>query len=222
MISNIPTYGQLRQRRQSHAVPATATYPAKRLFDVFISGLITVLFLSWMLPLIGLAIVLTSPGPPLFVQIRSGRNGRQFRCYKFRTMYTPRNQPGSFTQTTRNDPRVTRLGRLLRRTNLDEMPQFLNVLLGDMSLVGPRPHPIELDAQYWFTFPDYPLRYGTRPGITGLAQVSGCRGGITYPRMMQDRIRYDRFYIRHMSLPFDLYICFRTMAAMFTGNTDAF
>lgn len=222
MISDVPTYAQLRQRRQSYAAPGIANYPAKRLFDVLVSALIALLFLSWMLPLIGMAVVLTSPGPPLFVQIRSGRNMKQFRCLKFRTMYTPRNHGGSFTETTRNDPRVTRLGRLLRRTNLDEMPQFLNVLMGDMSLVGPRPHPIEMDAQYWFTLPDYSRRYDIRPGITGLAQVSGCRGGITFPRMMQDRVRYDRFYIRKMSIPFDIYICFRTMAAMFTGNTDAF
>ena len=222
MVSDVPTYRQLGQRRRGHIAADIAVYPAKRVFDVLMSGFIAILFLSWMLPLISLAIVLTSPGPPLFVQIRSGRNLKQFRCLKFRTMYTPRNYGGSLRQTTRNDPRVTRLGRLLRRTNLDEMPQFLNVLMGDMSLVGPRPHPIEMDAQYWFSMPEYARRYDIRPGITGLAQVSGCRGGITYPRMMQDRVRYDRFYLRKLSFLFDVQICFRTLSAMFTGNTDAF
>lgn len=214
------------QRFEKRIVPfvavTTVDYPAKRVVDLVMSALVTLLLLSWMIPLIGLAIRLTSPGPAIFVQLRSGRNGRQFRCLKFRTMYTPAPGNDAFRQAAKNDPRVTPIGRLLRRTNLDEMPQFLNVLLGDMSLVGPRPHPLGLDAEYWHTLPNYPLRNGIRPGITGLAQVSGCRGGITYRLMMKHRIRYDLFYIQKASLLFDFYICFRTLAAMFTGNTDAF
>jgi len=213
-----------RVERQVTDLTATEAYayPGKRMFDLLVSCLVVLFVLSWLLPVIGLAIMLTSSGPALFVQIRSGRNGRQFRCFKFRTMYTPKPGHDAFMQTIQHDPRVTRLGRLLRRTNLDEMPQFLNVLLGDMSLVGPRPHPIELDAQYWYTLPDYPARYRVRPGITGLAQVSKCRGNVTSVRMMRHRVKYDRFYVRHASARLDLFICLKTIAAMFTGNTDAF
>ncbi|WP_460971696.1 sugar transferase [Spirosoma migulaei] len=214
------------QRLEKRVVPFIATqtsgYPAKRIVDLVMSALVTLLLLSWMIPLICLAIRLTSPGPAIFVQLRSGRNGQQFRCLKFRTMYTPPSGTSVFRQAAKNDPRVTPLGRLLRRTNLDEMPQFLNVLLGDMSLVGPRPHPLGLDAEYWHVLPTYSLRNGIRPGITGLAQVSRCRGGMTYPLMMKHRVRYDLFYIQKASFLFDIYICFQTLAAMFTGNTDAF
>lgn len=222
MVSELTKSHPIERRVARLNIVYPAAYPNKRAFDLILSGLIAVFFLSWMIPLIGLAIVLTSPGPPIFVQIRSGRNGRQFRCLKFRTMYTPPAGRDTYWPACRNDPRVTRLGRFLRRTNLDEMPQFLNVLLGDMSLVGPRPHPIELDAQYWFRLPNYPLRYGIRPGITGLAQVSGCRGGISHPLMMKHRVRYDRFYIQHVSLFLDVYVCLLTLVAMFRGNTDAF
>ena len=222
MVSEITKSQSFEQRLTRLDRISPVGYPAKRTLDLLLSGLITVFLLSWMIPLIGLAIVVTSPGPPIFVQLRSGRNGRQFRCLKFRTMYTPPRGRNAFAPACRNDPRVTRLGRFLRRTNLDEMPQFLNVLVGDMSLVGPRPHPIELDAQYWFKLPHYPLRYGIRPGLTGLAQVSGCRGGISHPLMMKHRVRYDRFYIKNVSPFLDLYVCLLTLAAMFQGNTDAF
>ena len=217
----------IRNRRVNRQVTDLAThplikYPGKRAFDLVVSCLVVLFVLSWLIPIVGLAIMLTSSGPALFVQIRSGRNGRQFRCFKFRTMYTPAPGLDSFRQTIQYDPRVTRIGRILRRTNLDEMPQFLNVLFGDMSLVGPRPHPIELDAQYWHTLPEYSTRYGLRPGITGLAQVSRCRGNVTNMRMMKHRINYDQFYIRHASAQLDAFICLKTVAAMFNGNTDAF
>ncbi|MVM33709.1 sugar transferase [Spirosoma sp. HMF4905] len=209
------------EKRKAQLIAAYSIgYPAKRVVDLVVSSLIIVFFLSWMIPLIGIAIILTSPGPMIFVQLRSGRNGRQFRCLKFRTMYT--SGQGVFLPATKNDPRVTPLGRLLRRTNLDELPQFLNVLLGDMSLVGPRPHPLDLDAEHWFTLPNYPLRYGIRPGITGLAQVNGCRGSISYNLMMKHRVRYDLLYIRKASFVLDIYLCLRTIRAMFTNNTDAY
>ncbi len=225
MTTNV-TRNRRAERHDQQVIDLTfapiADYRGKRVFDIVVGCFVAILVLSWLLPLIGLAIRLTSPGPALFVQIRSGRNGRQFRCFKFRTMYMPLPDQNPFMQTSQSDPRVTRLGRLLRRTNLDEMPQFLNVLLGDMSLVGPRPHPIELDAQYWYTLPGYQARYGLRPGITGLAQVSKCRGNVTSSLMMKHRVDYDRFYIRHASVRFDLLICLKTLKAMFTGNTDAF
>lgn len=214
----VPDTRQHAYGYHQHVTPVG--YAGKRIFDLFVSLLVTILVLSWMIPLISLVVMLTSPGPPIFVQIRSGQDGRQFRCFKFRTMRTVRSD--EFRQTARNDVRVTRIGGFLRRTNLDEMPQFLNVLLGDMSLVGPRPHPIQLDAQYWWKMPGYSRRNRVKPGITGLAQVSGCRGAIDHERMMQHRIRYDQFYIKKTSFFFDLYICLCTLKAMLRGNTDAF
>ncbi|TAE32276.1 MAG: sugar transferase [Cytophagales bacterium] len=201
--------------------PPLPEHPGKRVFD-FVVALLSVVFLfSWLGVLIGLLIRLTSSGPILFIQTRTGWGGQPFRCFKFRTMY--HDAPGgSFRQTLRNDDRVTPLGRFLRRTNLDELPQILNVLLGEMSIVGPRPHPIPLDAQYWETLPTYPQRYRARPGLTGLAQIRGCRGAVQTTHTMQQRLRYDLFYIKRSSLHFDFYICLQTLLAMFRGNSDAF
>lgn len=192
----------------------------KRLLDIIISGLLALFFLSWLIPVLGLAIRLTSPGPALFVQVRTGRNGRLFRCLKFRTMtYDPSAQ---FKQATKNDCRVTRLGAFLRKSNLDELPQILNVLWGDMSLVGPRPHPIQLDAKHWNELPSYPERYAVRPGITGLAQVRGCRGETAHLIDMVHRVRLDRFYIRKQSFWLDLKICWWTVTTMVKGDKKAF
>src|SRR5205085_5907853 len=132
---------------------------------------------------------LSSKGPVFFVQIRSGRKGQVFRCLKFRTMYHATNP--SFAQCQQDDPRVTQIGRFLRRTNLDEMPQFLNVLWGDMSVVGPRPHALQHSAQFWNTMPEYRKRYRVKPGITGLAQVRGSRGETDQLIKMQHRVKYD-------------------------------
>ncbi|QMW05271.1 sugar transferase [Spirosoma foliorum] len=219
MVSEAVKSQGVEQRKAQLLATYSVRYSTKRVFDLVMSSLITLLFLSWLIPLIGIAIVLTSPGPVIFVQLRSGRNGQPFRCLKFRTMYTSKD---AFLPAAKNDPRVTPLGRILRRTNLDELPQFLNVLMGDMSLVGPRPHPLSLDAEYWHTLPNYPLRYGIRPGITGLAQIRGCRGSISYNLMMKHRVRYDLFYIQKASFMLDTLICLRTLVAMFSSNTDAF
>lgn len=191
----------------------------KRLFDLGFSLLVSLFVLSWLLPLLGLAIRLNSPGPMLFVQLRTGRNGRQFRCFKLRTMISIQNS--EFKQATKNDPRVTKMGQLLRKTNLDELPQFLNVVLGDMSLVGPRPHPIPLDAQHWHTLPNYAERYAVKPGITGLAQVRGCRGETDTLQKMEHRVRLDRWYIANRSLLLDLKICWWTVAKMVQGDKKA-
>ncbi len=147
----------------------------KRVFDLVVAGVVTILILSWLIPLLGLIIRLTSRGPILFLQRRTGINGTSFLCFKFRTMaHNPSNEP--FRQTALNDSRVTAIGHWLRKTNLDEFPQFINVLKGEMSIVGPRPHALQHDAEFWDSLPDYPKRYMTLPGITGLAQVSGARG----------------------------------------------
>lgn len=131
------------------------------------------------------------------------------------------NPEASFKQATKGDNRVTPIGRLLRKTNLDEMPQFLNVLVGDMSIVGPRPHALQHSAQFWNTMPDYRKRYRVKPGITGLAQVRGCRGETEIPIKMQHRVKYDRFYNRKKSPWLDIWICWLTVKAMFKGNINA-
>ncbi|MFD2936755.1 sugar transferase [Spirosoma flavum] len=191
----------------------------KRLFDISFSLLISLFVLSWLIPLLGIAIRLNSPGPILYVQLRTGRKGRQFRCFKLRTMVSK--PETEFRQAAQNDPRITKLGQLLRKTNLDELPQFLNVLLGDMSVVGPRPHPIPLDAQHWHTLPNYAERYAVKPGITGLAQVRGHRGETDTLQKMQHRVRLDRWYIAKRSLMLDARICLWTVTKMVQGDKKA-
>lgn len=191
----------------------------KRLFDVTFSLLVSLFVLSWLLPLLGLAIRLNSPGPMLFVQLRTGRNGRQFRCFKLRTMIA--RPETEFRQASKNDSRITKLGQLLRRTNLDELPQFINVLLGDMSIVGPRPHPIPLDKQHWHSMPQYAERYNVKPGITGLAQVRGCRGETDTLQKMAHRVRLDRWYIANRSLALDMVICWWTVISTVKGDKKA-
>jgi putative colanic acid biosynthesis UDP-glucose lipid carrier transferase len=191
----------------------------KRLFDITFSLLVSLFVLSWLLPLLGLAIRFNSPGPILFVQLRTGRNGRQFRCFKLRTMIA--RPEAEFRQASKNDARITKLGQLLRKTNLDELPQFLNVLLGDMSIVGPRPHPIPLDAMHWHTLARYPERYNVKPGITGLAQVRGCRGETDTLQKMEHRVRLDRWYIANRSLALDMKICWWTVVSTVKGDKKA-
>jgi putative colanic acid biosysnthesis UDP-glucose lipid carrier transferase len=221
MVSNVLDPHHIKARVKPPALIRRVSYSGKRTFDLLIAGLVTVFLLSWLLPLVGLAVILTSRGPAIFMQTRSGLNGRHFTCYKFRTMHWSGSK-SPFTQALKDDARVTPIGRFLRRTNLDEMPQFLNVLLGHMSIVGPRPHPIQLDAEFWFSLPDYPYRYQVKPGITGLAQSCGCRGETSSPLKMKHRLMYDQFYIRKASLWLDVSICLRTLITMLSGNTDAF
>ncbi|WP_460979719.1 sugar transferase [Spirosoma knui] len=197
----------------------TYQHAGKRVFDICFSLLVIVLVLSWLIPLLGILIKLDSAGPVFFAQIRTGYRRNLFYCLKFRTMSHDPNAP--FKQATKQDIRVTRLGRFLRKTNLDEMPQFLNVLIGNMSIVGPRPHPIQLDDQYWNTLPKYRSRYRTKPGITGLAQVRGCRGETDKVIKMAHRLKYDRLYNRKQSLGLDLKICYWTVLKMVTGDKTA-
>lgn len=191
----------------------------KRVFDIAFSLFIALFVLSWLIPVLGLAIRVNSPGPMLFVQLRTGRKGRQFRCFKLRTMKAA--PMDEFRQATKNDPRVTKLGQILRKTNLDELPQFFNVLLGDMSIVGPRPHPIPLDKKHWDTMPHYPERYNVKPGITGLAQVRGCRGETDTLQKMEHRVRLDRWYIAKRSFSLDMKICWWTVSKMIKGDEKA-
>ena len=192
---------------------------AKRLIDLTGTIVIFVFALSWLIPIISLLVYFNSQGPVFFVQVRTGRNGRVFHCYKFRTMYVERHS--DFRQAKKDDSRITTIGRWLRKTNLDELPQLLNVLLGDMSLVGPRPHPLPLDAEFWYEIPNYTERYQGRPGITGLAQAKGVRGITDHPLKMKHRVMYDLYYLKHQSLALDITICWWTLMSMLKGDANA-
>jgi len=159
-----------------------------------------------------LAVKLTTPGPVLFRQRRVGQDGEVIEVLKFRTMYADRCDPNAAQQTRRNDPRITPVGRFLRRFSLDELPQLLNVIGGSMSLVGPRPHAlgVKAGAIVLDTLPHYHARHNVKPGITGWAQINGCRGALDSAEKAQQRIVHDLYYILNWSLLFDLRIIKRT------------
>lgn len=182
----------------------------KAAFDrVFAAAVL--LALSPVMVLIALAVKATSKGPVLFTQRRKGVDGRVFRIYKFRSMRAHAELPGVVRQATRADPRVTRLGAFLRRTSLDELPQFMNVLRGEMSVVGPRPHAIEHDDQYRSIVDGYIHRYRIKPGITGWAQVNGLRGETDKVEKMQARVEHDLYYLRNWSFGLDMRIVCATV-----------
>ncbi|SMC00615.1 Undecaprenyl-phosphate glucose phosphotransferase [Hymenobacter roseosalivarius DSM 11622] len=193
----------------------------KRTFDIIVSFFVTVLILSWLVPVLGLLIYLQSPGPIFFVQLRSGKNNKSFRCFKFRSMTA--NRAANFQQaTTRQDARVTRIGRFMRKTSLDEFPQFLNVLFGHMSIVGPRPHMLKHTKSFSAQEDQYMIRQFLKPGITGWAQVNGYRGEITELRHIQKRVECDLWYLENWSLGLDLKIIFLTVYNVFKGEENAF
>lgn len=177
---------------------------AKRVFDVLFSG--AFLVNAWPLLLfIALGVKLSSPGPVLFKQRRYGRDGKEIEVWKFRTMRVTENG-ATVTQATKGDPRVTRFGAFLRRTSLDELPQFVNVFLGDMSVVGPRPHAVAHNKLYRTQILEYMLRHKVKPGITGWAQVNGWRGETDTLEKMIQRVMHDIEYIRRQSFWFDMKI----------------
>jgi lipopolysaccharide/colanic/teichoic acid biosynthesis glycosyltransferase len=180
----------------------------KRALDVVLASL-GLLFLAPLLLFIAIAIKIDSPGPVFFRQVRYGQ-GRTFRVFKFRSM-TAKASTEVFRQAGRNDARVTNLGKLLRSTNLDELPQLFNVVLGDMSLVGPRPHPTALDDRFATEIPGLMNRYLVRPGITGWAQVNGWRGETATTKDMAARVAHDLWYLSHWSLALDIVILWRTL-----------
>ncbi|MCC8391220.1 undecaprenyl-phosphate glucose phosphotransferase [Paraburkholderia sp. MMS20-SJTR3] len=184
-----------------------------RLFAAF-----ALLLLAPVFVVLALGIKLTSPGPVFFRQIRKGVDGRPFGIYKFRSMSVHQEAHGQVTQATRNDSRVTKLGKFMRRTSLDELPQFLNVLLGQMSVVGPRPHALEHDDLYKDQVYGYMHRYRIKPGITGWAQVNGYRGATTKVEKMEARVKFDLFYIHNWSFWFDMKIVFLTIFKGFVGR----
>jgi Undecaprenyl-phosphate glucose phosphotransferase len=181
----------------------------KRAFDL-LAALAGLVLLSPMLLMIAAAIKLDSPGPILFRQTRHGYNNGSIRVFKFRTMNVVEDGK-SFKQAQKGDSRVTILGRILRRTNIDELPQLLNVLLGDMSIVGPRPHPVALNEQYERRLTPFMRRHNIKPGITGWAQVNGCRGETDTVEKMKRRLDFDLYYIDNWSLVFDIQIIMLTL-----------
>jgi Undecaprenyl-phosphate glucose phosphotransferase len=185
---------------------------AKRFFDLVLSGIALVTLLPLLL-ITALLIKLDSRGPVFFLQKRNGFNGHAFNIFKFRTMHVLEDGP-AVRQATRNDPRVTRLGRWLRRSSIDELPQLLNVLRGDMSLVGPRPHATSHNSEYEKLIANYAFRHHVKPGLTGWAQVKGYRGETQDIEQMERRVEHDLWYINNWSPLLDLSIILRTMMVM--------
>ncbi len=192
----------------------------KRAFDVAFSMSVMFLVLSWLYPLIAIVIKFSSKGPILFKQERSGLLNQSFACYKFRTMFV--DNPSESHQAEKDDPRITRIGKLLRKTSLDELPQFFNVLLGNMSVVGPRPHMLQHTAEYSKIIDQYMVRHLVKPGITGVAQIKGFRGGTQDPGMMQKRVVADVWYIENWSFLLDLKIISITTWNMLKGEDNAY
>ncbi len=184
----------------------------KRVFDLTISLILFVGCFSWLFPLIAFLIKLDSGGPVFFVQRRVGRGGRSFLCYKFRTMVV--NEDANKLQALENDERITRIGNFLRKSSLDELPQFLNVLMGQMSIVGPRPHMHADCNRFSSLIPSYKFRSLVKPGITGLAQIKGYRGPtVTYQSIFR-RYQYDAFYVRNCNFWLDMRIIRKTAFQM--------
>ena len=191
-----------------------ATSRLKRGFDIVVAGFALLLFLP-LLVMVTVAIRVESPGRAIFLQRRTGYQGRVFTIYKFRTM-TVTEDSDKVRQATKNDQRVTTIGALLRKLSIDELPQLLNVMKGDMSIVGPRPHALAHDDYYGALIPTYAARFRARPGLTGYAQVSGFRGEIIDLSCMSDRVAADNAYIDDWSPTLDLAILVRTLPLIFS------
>jgi putative colanic acid biosynthesis UDP-glucose lipid carrier transferase len=192
----------------------------KRALDVVLSFLAIIFILSWLIPLIALLIKLDSKGPIFFIQLRSGKNNQPFRCLKFRSLRV--NDQADSVQVSRNDDRITRIGRIMRKTNIDELPQVLNIFLGDMSLVGPRPHMLKHTEQFAELYKEYMIRHFVKPGLTGWAQVNGFRGEIKDNEFLRKRVEYDTWYMENWSLYLDLKIIFLTIVVTIRGDKNAF
>ncbi|WP_448956243.1 sugar transferase [Labrys neptuniae] len=190
----------------------------KRALDIA-AALTILMVLAPLLLTVAAIIRLTSPGPALFRQARTGIGGHTFTVYKFRSMTVQPEAPGVVVQAARNDVRVTPFGRFIRRTSIDELPQILNILNGTMSLVGPRPHAVEHDDYFARRIPNYPLRFTTLPGLSGLAQVNGARGGTPRLEDMERRLAYDLNYIQSASLRTDLRILVATVREMLLSTS---
>ncbi|MFC4233570.1 sugar transferase [Parasediminibacterium paludis] len=198
---------------------------AKRAFDLAIASFAILFIFSWLFPIIAAVIKLTSKGPVFFLQERHGVGNKVFKCIKFRTMKTDSehlDENGKFKQASLNDERITKIGSFLRKTSLDELPQFINVLKGEMSIVGPRPHAVLMNAEVEQHIEEYNLRHLVRPGITGLAQVNGHRGETKEIEMLQTRVDNDLRYIEVWNNALDFHIVVKTAKNMIVGEENAF
>lgn len=192
----------------------------KRIFDIFFSSLVIIFVLSWLTPLLFIFIKLESKGPLFFKQRRNGYNRKEFDCYKFRSMAV--NEEANFKMSTKNDRRITKLGKILRKTSIDELPQFFNVFLGNMSVVGPRPHMEAHTLEYETSVDKYLVRHFAKPGITGLAQIKGYRGEIENRSDIVNRTRLDIFYLEKWSTYLDIKIIFSTVNNAVRGEEKAY
>jgi putative colanic acid biosynthesis UDP-glucose lipid carrier transferase len=211
---NIPV---LMLRKEPLEIPENRL--VKKIFDISFSLFVICFVCSWLFPILITLIKLTSKGPVFFKQLRSGEDNKSFLCYKFRTMQV--NNLSDEIQATVNDPRITRIGAFMRKNNLDELPQFFNVLMGHMSVVGPRPHMLRHTSQYSELIHNYLVRHFTKPGITGWSQINGYRGETKDLYKMKKRVEYDIWYIENWSFLLDLKIVLRTVGKMLYGDDKA-
>lgn len=233
----IPNYFQFNTKRfkmeifgdyplitvRSEPLEELDSFLSKRVMDILFSLLAVILVFSWLFPLIALLIKLDSKGSVFFIQDRWGKGNKSFKCFKFRTMYVQNEQADDkFQQTTKNDPRVTRIGALLRKTNFDELPQFFNVLLGDMSVVGPRPHAVKHNLETKDFIDGYLIRHWVKPGITGWAQANGYRGETKDISLMKRRVDFDIWYIENWTPWLDAKIVGMTIYSMVKGDLMAY
>lgn len=191
----------------------------KRIFDVVFSILVIVLIMSWLVPIMAILIKMESKGPVFFKQLRSGKDNQSFYCLKFRSMYV--NGEADTKQATPKDVRVTKIGAFMRKSSIDEMPQFFNVILGEMSVVGPRPHMLQHTAEYSALIDQFMVRHFLLPGITGWAQVNGFRGETREDGSMEERVKADIWYLENWSLLLDLKITFLTIWQVLVGHKNA-
>lgn len=195
-------------------------YLIKRIFDIVFSTFIIMVILSWLMPLLAILIKLTSKGPVFFKQIRTGEHNESFMCWKLRSMHL--NSKANLEQASQHDKRITIAGKFLRKFSLDETPQFFNVLLGHMSVVGPRPHMLHHTESYSLINDEYAYRHFSKPGITGLSQVEGYRGEITNEQMLHNRVRLDLIYLRKWSFMLDMRIILKTIKLVLFGDKHAY
>jgi len=192
----------------------------KRVFDIAFSFFTLVFVVSWLFPIIAILIKLDSNGSVFFKQLRHGRDNQLFYCYKFRTMV--KNKDADIKQATVNDSRITRIGKFLRKSSLDELPQIVNVLFGDMSIVGPRPQAVPMNIEFAKEIDNFMSRHQVKPGITGLAQCKGYRGEISSYHELHSRFRLDFFYVRNWCLIFDIKIIIDTAVSLMTKSEKAY
>jgi Undecaprenyl-phosphate glucose phosphotransferase len=215
MINNIPVMSNRAEPLENISNALT-----KRLFDIAFSSFVIVFILSWLMPILGIIIKLESKGPVFFRQLRSGRSNEPFYCLKFRSMTV--NDDADSVQAQKGDKRVTKVGAFLRKTSLDELPQFFNVFVGNMSIVGPRPHMLKHTEEYAALIDKFMVRHFLKPGITGWAQVSGLRGETRTTDEMAARVEADVAYLESWSLLFDCKIIFLTVWNIFKGDQKAY